>query len=519
MTDVDQEFENAVRSMLKRRAADVDSAVAPTASTDFPGRMSADRSPRWPLTIAAVVLVAALGAGVLVTSQLDRPVDLATDEGPVSSNPSTADSGANTPSGSAWPATPGIELIPPGALEPSSFIFGPGDDATTLAENYVADRLPDLASTPDGVSIEEVGVVDGRAVFGWSYDLADVRASGWLYLLHADGSWWVIAAVSDGVDAHRFNRNAQGLQGVVTFAGDEPLVLDLVDVETGEPFDPATGEPVPPTPAGRQLGTTGRSEQVGDEQTIEVDTPVARPQFAVRIQAVGGTTLTITEFLVPEEIAETDVTMFIEPSAADAVAAALEADDRIAGYQLRSAANTRADYRRGFSDLPDVAQIWDDAAELESISVAIATDEQATIGLIEELRRIDGVLAVARTPAPSGAPDEDQLADELVVATRSVPFRPTAVTCDAPIGVEAPPNRFVQADVALPAETASAALARYLAEAVEPPPWSTGYTELVSADGSVAFGYATEPDRYLGIVSVEETDAGWAVTEWEIVGC
>lgn len=469
------------------------------------------------VSVAVVSAVVLLGGWLVSVGGLwDRSVEVvATDEQAVW----PTDSGTGAEGDRVWPTmTPGADLIPLDALEPSAFIFGPAEEAAVVAENYLADRLPDLASIPDGLVVDQIEIVDGHAVFGWSYDVADVSAAGWLYLLRADGSWWVVAATSEGIDAHRFSHGSQGLTGLVTSRGDESLVIDLVDIDTGEPFEPTTGAALPPGPVGRRLGTAGASERLGDEQRIEIETPVGRGQFAIRIQAVGGTALTITEFVVGQEVAETDLTLFVEPTAIDAVAAALEADDRTAAYQLRSAANTRSDYRRLFSDTPELAEIWDEAAELESISVALATTDPPT-AVIEDLLQIDGVLAVAPTPSPSSSPELEEQADELVVATLSVPFRPTAITCEAPIGIEAPPNRTVRADVALPAETSEAALSRYLAEAAEPPPWPAGYTKLVSTDGTVAFGYADQPERYLGIVRVEESSTGWTVTEWEIVGC
>ncbi len=254
------------------------------------------------LALVAVAAVIALAGGWLTSNAgwLDRSIDIeATDDGAVPN-------GSRTGTGSGWPTMmPGAELIPPDALEPGRFIFGPGDEPANVVGDYLADRLADLAAAPGGLAIQEIETVDGHAVFGWSYDIADVNANGWVYLLEAERSWWVVAAISEGVDAHRVFHDLQRVAGLVTSAGDEPLVIDLVDIDTGDPFQPATGEALGVGPMGRrQLGTAGRSERLGDAETIEIDTPVGREQFAIRIQAVGGTPLTITEFTVRQGTAE-----------------------------------------------------------------------------------------------------------------------------------------------------------------------------------------------------------------------
>ncbi|MEM8921905.1 MAG: hypothetical protein AAGD35_00550 [Actinomycetota bacterium] len=363
------------------------------------------------LALVAVATTVAMTGGWLASSAglFDRSIDVeATDEGVVASSAS----GANTGVDQAWPTvTPGAELIPSDALAPRRLIFGPGDEPTDVVEDYLTDRLPDLAAIPDGLVIEEIETVDGHAVFGWLSDVADVRVNGWIYLLEADGSWWVVAAVTEGVDAHRVVYDLERVVALITSTGDEPLVMDLVDIDTGEPFEPVSGETPAAAPSERRLGVAGRSERLGDVETIEIDTPVGRQRFAVRIQAVGGTPLTITEFTVSQENAEMALTLFVEPAAVDTVAAALEADIRTADYQLRDAADTQDDYRRLFSDASAVTEIWDEAAGLESISLALATNDPTAV-VIEELGQLDGVLAVVATPSPSSSEHEEAAARE-----------------------------------------------------------------------------------------------------------
>ncbi|MEM7342020.1 MAG: hypothetical protein AAF467_25485 [Actinomycetota bacterium] len=355
--------------------------------------------------VAAAVAVLLTGGWLAASAGLfDQSVDIAaTDEGAGMSSAVAPNPGRSQ----EWPTvTPGADLIPLGALEPRRVIFGPGDEAATAAADYLADRLPDLAATPDGLVIEEVETVDGHAVFSWSYDIADVSTTGWVYLLEAEGSWWVVAAVSDGVDARRVAYDLRRVTGLITATGDNALVVDLVDIDTGEPFQPATGDTVDPGPSGRQLGTAGRSERLDGEETIDIDTPVAREQFAIRIQAVGGTALTITEFTVSAETAETVLILFVEPAAINAVVAALAADDRTGDYQRHDAAETRVDEQRLVSAAPELAEIWDAGSELESVSLALATTDPIA-AVIEELRLLEGVVAVVPAPSPSPPDDEE----------------------------------------------------------------------------------------------------------------
>ena len=503
-TSADAKFEQEVRAMLHRRAADIDPASLSMAS---PSSSTSRSWNRLYLAVAALAVVAALGAGAAISGLLDSSVEIEA----TNSNPT---------SGLDWPtATPGIELLPPGVLQPSTPFFGPSDGAGTLAEEYLADRLPDLMSARGGLTISEVETVDGASVFHWQFVRDDVDTAGYLYLRRFDGAWWLIAAVSEGVDAHRMSRDSQGLQGLVSSTFDEPMVVDLIDIETGDPFDPSTGELLPPGPTGRRLGTLVDVPRIPVGQAVEIDTPVGRQQYAIRIQAVGGTALTVTEFVLDEEVVETSLTLFVDPARIDQVVAVLEADGQIAAYQKRSAANTRAEYYSRFSNAAEVVKIWDDAAEIESISLALATVDERDV-VIGELLQIDGVLAVVSTPTQADdGPEAEAAADRLVIETRSVPFRPTAIECEAPIGIETPPNRVFEVADALPALTPEDALARYLQEAADPPPWPSGYVQLESPDGSVAFGFADQPERYLGIVRVAESESGWAVTDWEIVGC
>jgi hypothetical protein len=96
---------------------------------------------------------------------------------------------------------------------------------------------------------------------------------------------------------------------------------------------------------------------------------------------------------------------------------------------------------------------------------------------------------------------------------------PVPVTCNAGFGVEPPPNELHPAEETFVAPTPAGALAAFLEQAENVPPWPTGWVELVDPDGTISLGYESEPGFILGVVRVAPSGDGYAVSEWEITGC
>ena len=113
---------------------------------------------------------------------------------------------------------------------------------------------------------------------------------------------------------------------------------------------------------------------------------------------------------------------------------------------------------------------------------------------------------------------------DLVIDSMNVDSLPTVAICDAPDGVESPPNqgRVVDNTTVLPTPMAAfeAIMDGELADSWFP---HSGYIELVVPDDQVV-AYVkpiaeTLEDQVVMLIQIERVDDGWAVTRWEGSGC
>lgn len=268
------DLESDVRAMLARRAGDVDAADLRPGLPDpnrvvVPLHRPARRRPAALAVAAAVVLLALVGA-VVVANRPDGGSEVATDPTPSTARPTVP--GAPE----VWDLPPSVDL---GSTPP---LWTGGDDPAAVANDYLRDRMQ-----LDVVDWEvELGdaLVDGPwARFRWRLETGSIDdpalPSGIVHLRRDPDGWSVVAALTDGVDLSRVTRDAAGVSGGVHDPGDETVRVEVRTLD---------GEPVGEAAEG--MGTV----------VLDVPAPVALGPVALRLTAVGGHILSVSEVvLVP----------------------------------------------------------------------------------------------------------------------------------------------------------------------------------------------------------------------------
>ncbi|MEM9464270.1 MAG: hypothetical protein AAGA90_02800 [Actinomycetota bacterium] len=472
------------------------------------------RPSRW-LAVAAAGLVIA-GAGVVwsMRSHADVVATEVTNES-ATRLPGTEEEGAGVDGrAEGWStAAPSVDQLPPGTLAQAVHVFTAEGSAGDVATAYLDSRFPDREVL--GVAASEEEITERHALFRWQWERQQEGEAGWLYLFKGDGRWHVVAATTDGVDMSHVRRDSRGIHGTITTRRGQSLALDLTDIETGAPFDPATGELVPLS--GDEPHVFASAGSAGPPKSeLAFSMSVAREQFGIRVQQVGGTVLSVGEFELWGTIHEVDLVAFVAASDAPAVEAVISASASIAEWRRNEPANTRSLFHTQYSATPEVSEVWEDSLELVSFAIAI-DDDALVLDIISQLRSAPGVLAVApRAEQPLAR--RAVTPGEVIADRAEVDYTPAALQC-APLGVEGPANRVVTVTGAPIANSAEEALLGYLATTAMPPPWTTGFTEYTEPDGTISYAYAEFEHVPLGVISLEDLGGEWRVSGWEAVGC
>lgn len=108
----------------------------------------------------------------------------------------------------------------------------------------------------------------------------------------------------------------------------------------------------------------------------------------------------------------------------------------------------------------------------------------------------------------------------LITAKHAVDAPPDApVECNAPAGMDVPPNRSGSGPYQAQPSPAEA-LAQFLATPDGASLSTGGYTELVEADGTITYAVPLEAGAgYVMLISVVPSDEGWVVETWQASGC
>lgn len=110
----------------------------------------------------------------------------------------------------------------------------------------------------------------------------------------------------------------------------------------------------------------------------------------------------------------------------------------------------------------------------------------------------------------------------LITAQEHVEAAPTeALPCQAPPGIDAPPNRSGSGTPgASPAPTAAEALQQFLTTSEAAGFAPGGYTELLEPNGTITYGRLIDGgDAFVVLISVVPSGEGWIIEGWTASGC
>ena len=247
------DFENEIRRMLQRRAADIPSEGKAAVGAAKVG--PSDGGNRWILAAAAaVVLLIAAGAVLAqvrsrsaVESIAAEDVEEVSDDGSTDTPEPTGSAQSSTSTDSnaterltpdqAWSAA--LAGLPPAfdpVTNPAVHVWFMADDAASAARFYMARRLsgaevdgPPPPSDEEGsaaVDITEVGQRDGV----WLYRWASGELGGWLMQRSEYGNLVVVAVTVDGVDVTSVDRTIDelSLELTTTHAGQATVGLETL---------------------------------------------------------------------------------------------------------------------------------------------------------------------------------------------------------------------------------------------------------------------------------------------------
>ncbi len=527
MTDLDT-FEADLREMLARRAKDVgdEANVVILHPHSGPRRLR-----RRSIAGAAAVIVALAGLTIGLWPGGGDSVDTgvaAAGSGPGPANATVVQHAE--PQVVPWgTSTPSEDQLPAGYQLGSGQAIYRGDRASTpgvVVDAYFRSRF--RGAPPPGLGASEVERTDRFALYRWEWTSSPggegdggkpEGLGGWIYLREGDGAWEITAATTDGVDLVSLVSDGQGLHGRVTSTDESAFSLEAV-VSDG---------------SGQEL--QGSGELYASEQAVgvlDVAADVGPNQVQVRVQHVGGTWLSITELVMPQNILDTDLVVIVDPATDDgrAVAEQLATDERVIEWRRLEAPEARAMYATVLFRGPRFAEVWDDQASLVVYLVSLQNGTvledvtlayESSVGVL-----VAAPLAPAQREQPIDGP-ESEVPDEarpgfepvgLVVATESVSAPPVPVICLGVLGVQVPPNEITVVAQPVAADTPAEALAAFFEGPGQLPVFRKGLVELVGPDGAVSYGYRGEAGGLLMVIRLrDQSNGSFAVFEWEATAC
>ena len=292
MNDI-EEFEESVRRMLQRRAGDIghlglsDVTVSDQTSKEVsPGRY------RW-LAMAAAVLVALGGVGLLMAAQ--RSSGQTETVAPVESSTTTAPTvvADEEPVPEPMPTLDDITSRLPAAVNLTTgapLAINEGDsDPIQAATQYLSARLP---LEPTVVLVETVGTL---TLARWS---VETDAAGFV-VVRNNGNWaQVVAVLADTLDVEA-ERDPNTLRLIAGQATDDLLAVDVLTL-TGDVVSTASDPDGFNDGDGLLFGTAG----IAQTSSAEIDLPLEPVSVVVRVASVievanvGSRVQTFSEFVL-----------------------------------------------------------------------------------------------------------------------------------------------------------------------------------------------------------------------------
>lgn len=150
------------------------------------------------------------------------------------------------------------------------------------------------------------------------------------------------------------------------------------------------------------------------------------------------------------------------------------------------------------------------------------SDWQITTTSPEDVRSVVALDTPEAGDDPKGVSVRMLLAKRpLVVGRIDVDLLPRAVPCQPPDDVEAPANKRESLPGARTYSTPGDALHRFITDTASQHQLATsGYVELHTSERLIGYGIEFEGGPgFVTVVSVDQTELGWAATGWEASGC
>lgn len=444
---------------------------------------------------------------------------------PVTTVPKSTDSSEVAPEEAVDYRTVGLQVLPDWANPPDNvpFFWVPGD-ASEVVQAYLRDRLAvEVGSISDWASFElpldlvvqEEEIATKTAIFSYYSPVESGNdVEGYVYLRFGDGKWGVVAATASGLQLADLKVGSQGLHGTVTSYSRHQIYVDVTDQEGN--LMPMVDQPVFELANGQRVGGAAGPQQGSVELSI-----FTGPQAViVRAYLAGDSQLYgLTELAIPQRDLSlaTHLEMYVDPTAdLESFTVILTASDLVADYRILFGGEIqrRLDLleRSGAFEGIDL-----DSGQILFVLVAL----EATADVNEAaafLLKLPGSLGVDVYEAETVVAREFD-PNLLIVDTIEVTKAPVAVRCDAPLGRQVPLNVVHPVERLQVEPTGSAALSRFLADAEEAPLFDRGYIEFVEPDGHITYGFSQFENYLVVVISLESTDEGWRVVEWETPGC
>ena len=579
-----------VRQMLERRAADIDSPYETGA-----GRQGARPAPlrptgllssgrRWwrPSAIAAVV---AILAGLGLNYGLTR------DGSPETSTVETSTSPAGPPTEAEPPVTTGPDqsddVVPgrPSDAEPRGFdetvaalpagvnlIDGPlvyagqaGSTADQITRDYLNDRMPFLQ-----YALSESERAGPLVVYRWSNRLDGEKAGFTGSVIVRDDLFvpGVVAATTDQIDTRRVQRTIQSVSALVIDSDINLLVADVFNVR-GEIL-PGSANPDGFNGGSQPIfGTAGHTET----DLLEFEMATSPIPVVVRIQHVGGTMLSISEFAL-------EAVGFVD-ECGNQPPIRINVGDLLSQQQAGTsphATNTLLTNQSAWhypGDSASIEILWPANPTLTSRVAPETFEESHSLGFTAPTNPTDGTSPADPGPArhvvlflggsaadpcslvqvnvygdddvvewwttaisgewgfglplsiadldpaigPNGTGAEPPSPAELIVAFMQAAERPTVAATGSCDGLpDAPPRTGPGLDTITiePSE----ALALFLATTPSPdlllPP--NGYTEVVIDDTTISYMISYDDDPFV-VIDLSDNGNGWSVEGWTAAAC
>jgi hypothetical protein len=569
--------------MLERRAADIEDTsasvplpsleAAPLGGDPEVPRLDGHRPRSLGMAIAATVAAGCLGLAVVwaygrgSTSSVDA-VGTTTDG--TSTTAAAASSGTEPAPDDGKPT---VDQEPGAALDAAIAMAPPGVDVTggpmvyqgqfgtgaaQIAQGYLEDRMVGLTH-----ELTEVETVGDNTLFRWEATNEDqLISSGSVVVRLGDDSRGVVLATTDGIEVPAAERSPDRVTAVVTDSTSDLLVADVTTL--GGEIVPTAPDPDGFNDGGDPIFATAGSTN-GDR--LEIDVAVEPIPVVVRVQNIGGTGLSISEFaLLPTSF---PAECGSEPPLS------IDVGELLGDLQAGPAAQATA------APLENQL-VWHHAGELASIEIRWPADPDLVGGLAPELLvpgqavntsrpgligggepaarsghvvivtgpttegcsfvqisvlgdpaavewwggalsaewNLDYPLSVADldpTAGPDGEPGPDE--SELVIETRQASERPTVPltgTCD---GLpDAPPKSGPGPGTAsgTPVDALVDFLDRASNQDINPP--AGGYNEVVIDDDRISYALLYQDSPYFVIDALRTAD-GWTIERWSSSAC